>query len=252
MSISPLWRRSAFTAATVGTLSLLGTGLASAHVTAKVYGEQPEKGGYGAIVLRVPNEEADAGTTKIELTVPAEYAITSARTKPVPGWSAHVRKTPLPQPQRNGRGAEVTEAVTKITWTAQPGTKIAAGSTEYQEFAISTGPLPSNVDELLLPAAQTYENGKVVHWDAPPPPDEAQEPEHPAPSVELAASTTGHGQGASASSTASESGGTDETARWLGGAGLVVGALGLGFGTGASLRARKARSGSASTSEESS
>ena len=34
--------------------------------------------------------------------------------------------------------------------------------------------------------------------------------------------------------------GTDDTARWLGGIGLVVGALGLGFGVGATLRARRA------------
>ena len=32
----------------------------------------------------------------------------------------------------------------------------------------------------------------------------------------------------------------DTTARWLGGAGLLVGALGLGFGGGAVLRTRRA------------
>jgi len=33
---------------------------------------------------------------------------------------------------------------------------------------------------------------------------------------------------------------SDNTARWLGGAGLLVGAIGLGVGAGATIRARKA------------
>ena len=50
-------------------------------------------------------------------------------------------------------------------WAAQPGNKIAAGATEFQEFEISAGALPSNVDELVLPIVQTYENGKVVNHE---------------------------------------------------------------------------------------
>jgi len=47
------------------------------------------------------------------------------------------------------------------------------------------------------------------------------------------ASTTGeHTEAAAATS--------DNTARWLGGAGLLVGAVGLGVGAGATIRARKA------------
>jgi hypothetical protein len=43
---------------------------------------------------------------------------------------------------------------------------------------------------------------------------------------------------------------SDGTARWLGGAGLVVGALGLGIGVGATLRARKAGTAAASNGTE--
>ncbi|WP_158879895.1 YcnI family protein [Amycolatopsis anabasis] len=245
MSKTRMFKRAGFLAAAVGVTGLLGAGVASAHVTANVYGDQPAKGSYGAIVLRVPNEEADAGTTKVEVNVKPEYAISSGRAKPVPGWTAEVTKTKLPAPVKNAKGADVSEVVTKISWTAQPGNKIAAGESEFQEFEITLGTLPSNTDELLLPASQTYENGKVVNWDQPTPPN-GEEPEHPAPTVKLAAAKEGHGGGGTAepghdkSEAAAAKDASDDTARWLGGAGLVVGALGLGFGVGATLRARKA------------
>ncbi|WP_040405768.1 YcnI family protein [Amycolatopsis nigrescens] len=245
MSTNRALLRAGVLVATAGMTGLLGAGIAAAHVTANVYGEQPAKGGYGAVFLRVPNEEADAGTTKVEVTFKPEYGISSGRAKPVPGWTSEVTKTKLPAPVKNGKGTDVTEVVSKISWTAQPGTKIAAGSSEFQEFEISVGPLPSNVDSVLLPAAQTYENGLVVNWDQPTPAG-GEEPEHPAPEVKLSAAEGGHGApksgekaGAEGAEAAASSSGSDDTARWLGGAGLVVGALGLGLGAGATLRARR-------------
>lgn len=245
--------RVAFTVAAIGATGLLTTGVAAAHVTANIYGAEPQKGGYGAIVLRVPNEEPDAGTSKVELTIKPEYALSSVRTKPVPGWTAEVVKTALPEPVKTSKGAEVTEAVTKVSWTAEPGNEIKAGTTEYQEFEISAGPLPSDVDSILLPAAQTYTDGKVVNWDQPTP-ESGEEPDKPAPTVELAAADGGHGHGGPADGESttgtdhdeaaeSAESATDDTARWLGGAGLAVGALGLGIGAGATLRARKAGGG---------
>ncbi len=219
---------------TATTSLLLAGGVASAHVTANVYGDTPEKGGYGAVVLRVPNEEEKVGTTEVEVTVPAEYGITSARTKPVPGWTAEI--------------TEADDVVTRITWKAEDGHEIAAGTTSYEEFEIVLGALPEDVDTLVLPTSQTYANGKVVKWDEPP--TEGSEPERPAPVVELAESSGhghGHGTGSEPSAEAAEetdtesgAGTTDDTARWLGGAGLALGALGFGLGIGATLRARKA------------
>ncbi|MGC7093141.1 YcnI family protein [Amycolatopsis lurida] len=249
MSTKRFVQRAAVLAGVAGLTGLMGAGLASAHVTADYYGQEPQKGGRGLIVLRVPNEEADAGTTKVEVAFPAEYGITSARTKPVPGWTAEVSKATLPTPVKNGKGADVAEVISKITWTAQGDAKIAAGSGEYQEFEFNASTLPSTVDTLVMPATQTYENGKVVAWDAPPPPEGGAEPEHPAPTIKLAAASSGgdHGHGAAANSEEQSSGhneasgaaGTDNTARWLGGVGLAVGALGLGVGAGATIRTRR-------------
>ncbi|MDT8910374.1 YcnI family protein [Amycolatopsis sp. PS_44_ISF1] len=242
MSRHHVFQRAGVLAATVGAAGLLGAGIASAHVTANVYGPQPAKGGYGAIFFRVPNEEAGAGTVKVEVDLKPEYGIGGLRTKPIPGWTAEVTSSPLAQPVTTASGTKITKAVTKVVWTAQPGTKIAAGSTEFQEFEISAGPLPSNVDQLEFPAIQTYEDGKVVQWNQPTPAS-GEEPEHPAPVVKLAAAE-GDGDHAAATTTTTggaeaESSSSDTTARWLGGAGLVVGALGLGVGAGAILRSRR-------------
>lgn len=220
--------------ATLTAAALAGAGVASAHVTANVYGDPPEKGGYGALVLRVPNEEAKAGTTKLEMTVPAEYKITSARTTPMPGWSSEVEK--------NG-----SDVVTKVTWTASEGGGIPAGENSYQEFDVQLGALPADKDSIMLPTKQTYSDGTVSDWKQPQ--RGGAEPEHPAPTVDLAASSEGHGHGSAGahgpgegsgqSQDRANAGATDDTARWLGGAGLLVGALGVGVGAGATLRARK-------------
>ncbi|NBH10709.1 YcnI family protein [Amycolatopsis sp. SID8362] len=241
-----VFKRAGFLAATVGAAGLLGAGVASAHVTANVYGPQPTKGGYAAIVFRVPSEEKDpVKTTKVVVDFKADYGIGSVRTKPLPGWTAEVTKSKLPAPITKDNGTQVTEAVTAVTWTAQPGSELKA--TDYQEFSVSFGPLPTNVDQVEFPAHQTYSDGKVVDWNQPTPAG-GEEPEHPAPTVKLAAKAEGDGDhaamGANTASTTGEqteaAATSDSTARWLGGAGLLVGAVGLGVGAGATIRARKA------------
>ncbi|MQA11423.1 MAG: DUF1775 domain-containing protein [Pseudonocardiaceae bacterium] len=226
-----------------GIVALLGGGTASAHVTANTGGEPAEKGGHAAVTFRVPNEEPDANTVRLVVTFPKNNPVSSAQTKPVPGWTARVQKARLDKPVTLQNGTKVTEAVTKITWTAGPGEGLRPD--QYGEFSASMA-MPDNTDVMVFPANQHYDSGKVVGWTTPPPPDGAEEPEHPAPTVDLA-SSAGHGHGGSSdANAASTSGGSaadesteDGAARWLGGAGLVVGALGLGFGVGATMRARK-------------
>ena len=86
---------------------------------------------------------------------------------------------------------------------------------------------------------QTYDNGKVVNWSEVAPAG-AAEPENPAAVKLAAAAGDGHAAMTAGSSAAAASSTSDNTARWLGGAGLAVGVLGLGVAAGATLRARKA------------
>ncbi|PWK90744.1 uncharacterized protein YcnI [Lentzea atacamensis] len=226
----------------VAGLAVLGTPtIASAHVSAQP--SEFTQGGRATFAFRVPNERDNAGTIKLEITLPQDTPLTSVRTKPLAGWKSEVVKGKLDKPVTAG-GKEITEAYKTITWTAEPGVKI--GINEYQEFFVSLGTLPEK-DKLELPAKQTYENGEVVDWAQSTGAD-GKEPEHPAPALKLAPKKAGedghggHGTTPAANSSADTheaSVGSDKTARYLGGASLAVGALGLGFGVGAILRSRR-------------
>ncbi|MFF3271909.1 YcnI family protein [Streptomyces chrestomyceticus] len=216
--------------ATGGVLLLAGP--AFAHVS--VQPGQAEQGGYATINFKVPNERDNASTVKLEVTLPADHPLASAMPQPVPGWKVDVTKSKLDKPLET-HGKKLTEAVSKITWTAD-GSKIEPG--QFQQFPVSVGQLPK-ADKLVFKALQTYDNDEVVRWIEPTK-EGGPEPENPAPVLELTpASGDGHGSGtADAKNAGGDAGsaqqaaadGSDTTARVLGGAGIVVGIIGVAFG----------------------
>jgi uncharacterized protein YcnI len=202
---------------------LLGAGVASAHVSAHSP-DNPAKGADAEIVFRVPNEEDAAHTVKVQVDFSTTSPLSNAAIKPVPGWIPQETMTTLAKPVKMA-DLTVTTAVRSITWTAPAGGGIVPG--QFQEFTIAVEGLPDNTDELVMPTIQTYDNGDVVNWNQPTVADQA-EPEHPAPTLTLAAGAAPVAQSTS-----------DTTARWLGGIGLAIAALALGFGLGAFVRGRK-------------
>lgn len=227
----PTWRRRALLTAaalTATSLTLLPI-TAEAHV--RVISDGANSGGYSALTFRVPNESATAGTVKLTVELPTDHPFLSVSTKPVPGWTATTKKSKLPEPV-DSHGTTLTEAISSVTWTADKGNQIKPG--EYQEFSISVGPLPEP-GTVLLPAVQTYSDGEVVSWDQPTPAS-GEEPEHPAPQLEVvAADGTDHHGGATDSPTAgaaeanpqqagdAQGTGHDGLTRTLAGLGLMMG-----------------------------
>jgi uncharacterized protein YcnI len=157
-------------------LALAAPLAASAHV--RIDPDQASAGGYSVLTFRVPTESATAGTVKLEVDLPTETPFTSVSYQPVAGWSAEVTTSKLAKPVKIS-GATVTEAPTKIVWTADPGVSIEPG--QFQEFSVSAGIVP-DTGKIMLPAIQTYSDGSVVKWDEPTPASGA-EPEHPAPTL---------------------------------------------------------------------
>ncbi|MFF1292971.1 MULTISPECIES: YcnI family protein [unclassified Streptomyces] len=209
---------------------------AFAHVSVQPEGTAA-KGGYAVVDFRVPNERDKASTTKLEVSFPTDHPLASAMPEPIAGWTSEVTKTELDKPiELHGR--KISEAVSKITWTAT-GKGVEAGY--FQKFPISIGALPENADELVFKAVQTYSGDEVVRWIEVQ--EEGQEePENPAPVLTLSeASKEGH-HGASAAEAASDktenvaaetaapADSSDTTARVLGVVGIAVGALGVGYG----------------------
>ncbi|MFB7185369.1 YcnI family protein [Streptomyces sp. NPDC056178] len=222
---------------------LILAGTASAHVSVQPQGEAA-KGGYATVNFKVPNERADASTTKVEVNFPTDHPLASVMPQAVPGWDVEVTKSKLAKPLEM-HGEKINEAVSKVTWTAK-GDKNDLGIRpgNFQQFPLSIGQLPENADQLVFKAIQTYDNKEVVRWIEEPK-DGAAEPENPAPVLKLtAASADEHGAGttdkAGADATgqaadkqttaASDTSDSDTTARVLGVVGIVVGIAGVAFG----------------------
>ncbi|MEV7383581.1 YcnI family protein [Streptomyces lydicus] len=220
-----LRRAGAVTALTAAAL-LAAAGVASAHVT--VHSDSYAKGAAdGVLTFRVPNEEDNASTTKVQVFLPTDHPVLGVLVHPQDGWTAQVTNTKLKKPIKTDDGT-ITDAVSEITFS---GGKIAPG--QYEDFNVAFGQLPDDTDQLAFKALQTYSGGKVIRWI-----EEAhggQEPENPAPVLKLTAKAAEEGDSSTASPTDSKSAaGTrsttsagDSTARGLGIAGLVVGVLGL-------------------------
>jgi len=225
----------------VALTALAGLGThAWAHVT--VNPSQATAGGYVKLTFRVPNERANASTVRLEVQFPTNSPLPSVSTKPTPGWSAAVDKQALTTPATSEAGSSIAEAVATVSWS---GGVIKPG--EFQEFDISVGPLPKNVESMTFKAVQTYDNGEVVRWV-----EERvsgqPEPKNPAPVLKLvpaddaAPTTTTHsagtasggvtvttsGEAAGDGSTAgAETPGNDNLARALAAAGVLTGLIGL-------------------------
>ncbi|MGW1953521.1 YcnI family copper-binding membrane protein [Streptomyces sp. NPDC001920] len=233
----------AFRLAAAGTLA--GSAVLALSVPAFAHvSVQPEgtaaKGGYAVVDFKVPNERDNASTTKLEVTFPTDHPLASVMPQPVPGWKADVTKDTLDKPLEM-HGKKITEAVTKVTWTAD-GKGIEPGF--FQKFPVSVGTLPEDTDQLVFKAIQTYSNKEVVRWIEVPQ-EGQEEPDNPAPVLELSAAEEGHhgssssgkaadskdAEAASAKTDAAEPADTsDTTARVLGVVGIVVGALGVAYG----------------------
>jgi len=155
---------------------------ALAHV--EVSPQEASIGGFSTLMFTVPNESDIAGTTEVSILFPSDRPLASVTAKDHPGWEAEITTAPLPEPVTVD-DLELTEAVTKITWTADDGVRVGPG--EFDEFEVSVGPLPDG-DTIVFPVLQTYDDGTVVSWDEGTPAG-GEEPEHPAPTLTLTAAT---------------------------------------------------------------
>ena len=156
---------------------------AFAHVT--VNPREATEGSYAKLAFRAPNERDETDTTRLEIAFPEGHPFSSVSIRPKEGWEYTVEEKKLATPVKTERG-EITDAVVRVTWlngAIKPG--------EFEEFEVSVGPLPENVDSLTFKAIQTYSDGEIVRWIEEPKPD-GTEPERPAPVLELtkAAATT--------------------------------------------------------------
>lgn len=201
----------------LGAMILLFAAPAAAHIT--IQPSEAIVGTFSRFVVRVPGEETDAATTKVEVELPPLAFVSF---EPTAGWKRNVRMRTLDEPIE-AFGQEITEVVGRVTWT---GGSIGIG--EFEEFGFSAR-MPDGETTLEFRAFQTYDSGKVVEWVGPPESDE------PAPLLTTYDIGAGEGEGELAvlagaidriDSLEDDDGG-DSLGTILGAAGTILGAVAL-------------------------
>jgi uncharacterized protein YcnI len=232
--------RHAVIAGLLGTAALLATaGPAGAHISPSV--SVAPAGSYLKFDLQVPHGCDDGATDKLAVQIPE--GINSVTPQVVPGWTIERTTEQLDQPIDDGEGGQITERTSVVTWTGGP-----LAPDQLEEFGLSVK-LPDTPGKTVsFPIIQSCDNGETTEWIQLPDAS-GEEPEHPAPSIELTASTGdehGHGDAAADSGDGEQADqadraededddGTDPLAA----AGLVLGIAGLAVGALALSRTRK-------------
>jgi len=223
-------RHAARTAAfTLGTLALVvgAAGAASAHVS--VTPSSTAAGAYAVLTFSVGHGCGTSPTTRLAVQIPEE--VLSVTPTVNPGWTVEKKTEKLESPSSDGHGAEQSERVSEVVYTAK--TPLADGLRDTISLQL---PLPEKEGEkLVFPVIQTCEEGETA-WTQTYEEGE-DEPESPAPFVvTTAAESDGHGHGASTTEDEPAEAGTGSDA--LGWTGVVLGALGLVAGGAALARTR--------------
>lgn len=215
---------------------------ASAHVS--IDPSSAPQGGTAKLSFVVPNEEATATVTRVQIAFPTppDAAIPGVAVGQKAGWRSRVTRIRLAQPIQTEDGT-IANIVSQIDWVATtPAAAIKPG--EFGEFTIDADGLPDGTDEIVFKAVQTYSDGTVVRWIDPVTPG-GEEAEHPTPILQL---TGPAGDGSTDTSTTVSTGGAatiiststkDNSARALGAIGIALGAVALVFATGALVRRRR-------------
>jgi uncharacterized protein YcnI len=230
-------------AAAAAVAIVASAGAVSAHVT--VNPDTASQGGFTKLTFGVPDEKERASTTKVQVFLPADQPLGSVSVKPHPGWKTVVTKAKLAKPIKTDDG-QVTEAVSAITWIAtSPAAATKPG--EFDEFEVSAGPLPKAAS-MEFKVLQTYSDADVVRWIEPATANGA-EPAHPAPTLKLtpavaegAGATVATSSPIKSSGTAATGSSSDNTARGLSVAALII-AIVAGALSAQAVAMRRPRSG---------
>jgi hypothetical protein len=174
-------RRTLFvsTAALFGVLLVAGPAWAHSEF-------DPGEAGTGNVValeLSVENEQADAGTTQVQLFFPEGVPVTLVDLPAVAGWSTTID------------GGAIGSPVTSVTWS-----RPTASPDENPLLPLTIGPMPADPVRLQFKALQTYANGDVDRWIEDWPAG-APEPDHPAPVLEVVTGGPGTAPGTTVAGT---------------------------------------------------
>ena len=213
---------------------------ASAHVT--VTPTTTAAGAYTVLTVSVPHGCEGSPTTKVAIQIPEEILSVTPTRNPL--WDVTKQKVKLAEPVTDAHGNEVTERDGVVVYTAK--TPLPDGYRDAFDLSVK---LPEEEGKTLaFPAIQTCEKGETAWAEIAAEGQDAEELEHPAPTVTITAAEEegGHGDAAATGSSDEDAAAPeasdaseDEDSNTLGALGLGAGVLGLLAGGAALVQVRR-------------
>lgn len=216
-------------AAAGAALALAAPLTASAHI--HVDPESAPAGSSSILTFTVGHGCDGSPTTEVTIGIPDE--VTTVKPVVNPGWAAATSTEPVEDGVTDAHGNPVSERTSAVTFTAN--TPLDDGQIDMLSVQVSV-PEDAEGQTLAFPVTQTCESGSIA-WDQAAE-DGEDEPESPAPVIEVTKAEAAHGEHGdtsapaangddSAAASAASSNGDDLVARTIGLAGLAVGAAGI-------------------------
>jgi uncharacterized protein YcnI len=164
-------QRKTIVIAAAATFIAMVPAVAQAHVS--LHPNAIPAGSFVTTNIRVPNEEAHASTTSVQVKLPP--GVLSALGAPPAGWRFTAKTKKLAKPIETDDGTVTTET-TEVDFT---GGKILPGAFESFPLTLSIPDSAKDGDVLAFPTVQHYSNGKVARWIG------AANADMPAPTVDI-------------------------------------------------------------------
>jgi uncharacterized protein YcnI len=174
---------------------LLMAGPASAHIEPTE--ETVSAGSAAVLTLQVPHGCDTSPTRQLKVQIPED--VLSVVPQVHTGWDISAPTTKLTTPAKDEEGNPITERVTEVTFTAKPGNELSPQLRDTFSIGYTA---PDKVGERLqFKTIQTCVKGETAWIE--PNTGQGQEPEHPAPTVEVVKAESEGGDAAEAASTSS-------------------------------------------------
>jgi hypothetical protein len=112
------------------------------------------------VTFRVTNDSPTASLTSVEFRIPEEFSIAEVIPMSVDDWGPSQTMRTITEPVTGLHGAQTTEIVATLTWTAMPGAELKPGATV--QFTISMFVLPRTAT-FAIPVVLRFSDGSVIN-----------------------------------------------------------------------------------------
>jgi len=226
--------------AVVGVTVCMVAAPAWAHVT--VDPSSAPKGATVKLSFLAPNEDPSAKMTELQVAFPTppQTPIATVTVEAKPGWTVQVTTTKLATPIVTDDGS-ISDIVSVIDWKAKTVAD-GIGAEQFGEFTIDADGLPTNENEVVFKAIQSYSDGTTVRW-IDPVTSTGPAAVNPTPILQLTnpgGSATPTTNAPAVNPTVAAVSTKDNSARALSIIALALGAVALVLATGALMRKRRA------------